>query len=123
MQAKILNIPPAFIPAAVGNLLNCALGSLSGPVGFTMTQPYLVIKRIRIMNLDSAQHIVTLYKGATGGSAAGTQWGFAATPIPGGSSVESFEEARFDSGDFLTGICDTASVCIINIDADICLAG
>jgi hypothetical protein len=121
---KILNIPPAFLPSAAGNLLNVNITSLAGPVGFTMTQPYIVIKHIRLTNNDSgAPHTAKLFKGATGGSAAGTEFAFAGgVSIAASSYVDWYGQARFDAADFLTGIADTASKVTINIDAEIGVA-
>jgi hypothetical protein len=120
---KRLNIEPIAVPATVTNLLNCAIASLSGPVGYTQTQPYLIVKHIAVVNNDSSAHTLTLYKGATGASAAGTQFGAAGLSIPANTTVQVFYgEHRFDSGDFLTGIADTASKLVLNIDAEIGLA-
>lgn len=120
-QNKILNIQPQFVPDPVGNLLNCALGSLSGPVGFSATQPYLLVTYVRVINNDSANpHTVKLFKGATGGSAAGTEVMWAGgTSVAAASFVEWRGKMRFDSGDFLTGVADTASKLTIEIDAEI----
>lgn len=121
-QNKTLNIEPAFVAVAAANILNGNVTSLAGPVGFTMTQPYLIVKRIRLNNKDAASHAVTLYKGATGASVAGTEFAFPGVSIPAHSWVEVGCYARFDAADFLVGICDTASVVSINIDAEIGLA-
>ena len=121
-QNKKLNIPSAYVPNAAGNLLNGAVGSLAGPVGFTMTQPYILVKHIRLNNKDSSAHTVTLYKGATGASAGGTEFAFAAVSVAAKSYADWYGEARFDSTDFLTGIADAASQVVINIDAEIGLS-
>lgn len=119
-QNKILNIQPQFVPAAAGNLLNCNITSVSGPVGFTATQPYLLVTHVRVTNNDSANHTVKLFKGATGGSVAGTEifWAGGAA-ISAASWLDWFGKVRFDSADFLTGIADVASKVTIEIDAEI----
>jgi hypothetical protein len=122
MQNKLINIPPAFVPNAAGNLLNCGITSLAGPVGYTQTQPYLVLKHIRLTNKDNIAHVVTLYKGATGGSAAGTEFAFAAFSIPPTSYVDWYGLARFDSADFLTGVADLASKVTFNAEGEIGLS-
>lgn len=116
---KILSIPSQFVPVAVGNLLNCAVTSMAGPVGVTLTQPYLVVKHIRISNKDTIAHVVTLFKGATGGSAAGTEFAFDNYSLAAGQSQDYFCQQRFDSTDFLSGIADLASKVTINIDAEV----
>lgn len=120
-QQKILNIPPVFVPAAAGNILNCNITSLAGPVGFAATQPYLIIKHIRAMNIDiAAPHTVRLFKGLTAGSVAGTEfaWGGGAQ-IAAMQWLDWFGQTRFDAADFLSGIADVASKIVLNIDAEI----
>ena len=116
---KILDIPPVYLPNAAGNILNGALGSLTGPVGFTATQPYIIVKHMRITNKDSSPHVVTLYKGATGGSAGGTEFAFNGLSLAAKSYEDWYGQARFDAEDFLTGLADAANVVTINIDAEI----
>lgn len=119
---KLLNIEPVFLPNPVGNLLNCGITSLAGPVGYTQTQPYIILRHVRLTNKDNIAHTVTLYKGATGGSAAGTEWGWANYSIPPQSSVDWYGVARFDSADFLTGIADLASKVTFTAEGEIGLS-
>jgi hypothetical protein len=120
MQAKKLNIEPAFIANAAGNLLNPGVTSLAGPVGFTMTQPYIVVSHVRVINIDTSARTFTLYKGATSGSAAGTEVMFSLnTSLPPGQWLDWYGEMRFDSADFLSGVADAASKVVINIDGEI----
>lgn len=122
MSNKTLNIPPVYVANAAGNLLNCNITSVAGPVGYTQTQPYILVKRVRLVNDDTSARTVTLYKGATGGSAGGTEWGFKGISIPANSYVEMYCSTRFDAADFLSGVADAASKVTINIDAEIALS-
>lgn len=118
MQAKKLNIPPVYLPGAAGNILNCGITSLAGPVGYTQTQPFLLVTHIRLLNTDAATpHVCSVYKGATAGSAGGTQI-FGNTSVPAGLWVDWYGELRLDSADFLTGIADAASKVVILIDGE-----
>jgi hypothetical protein len=123
MQNKPLNIEPFQLTTAVANILNCAIGSLAGPVGYTQTQPYILLRHIRANNKDTVPHTITLYKGATAGSAGGTEFAFANVIIPAQQSVDWYAGAggaRFDSADFLTGIdATTANKVTLNMEADI----
>lgn len=116
---KTINIPPIAIPNAAGNLLNPGVTSLAGPVGFTMTQPYLIINHVRIYNKTSGAVSVTLYKGATGGSAAGTEWAFAGVSVPANSYVDYYGKLRLDSADFLTGVAGAASSLLLVAEGEI----
>ena len=119
-QNKILNIEPIALSASAANLLNSNIASLTGPVGFTMTQPYIIIKHMRIVNNDSVAHTAKLFKGATGASAVGTEFAFGGgVSIAGASYVDWYGQARFDAADFLTGLADTANKLTLNIDAEI----
>lgn len=115
---KILDIEPAAVATSAGNLLNCGITSLAGPVGYTQTQPYLVIKHIRLTNRTASAITVTLYKGATGGSTAGTEFGFAAVSVPANQSLDYYTQARFEAADFLTGVASATGV-TINIAGEI----
>lgn len=119
---KIINFPPVYIANAAGNLLNCAITSLAGPIGYTQTQPYLIVKHIRVMNNDAVAHVITLYKGATAGSAGGTEFAFDHISVPANSYLDWYGQQRFDSADFLSGIADAASKVTINIAAEIGLS-
>jgi len=116
---KILKIPPQYIAVAAANLLNGALGSLAGPVGFTATQPYLILKHIHVSNKDTIAHAITLYIGATGGSAGGTEFAWNNFSLGAQQYDDWFGQQRLDSTDFLSGIADLASKVTIEIDAEI----
>jgi len=117
---KILNIQPSALAAAAANILNCNVTAVTGPVGMTMTQPYLILKHIRLTNNDTAAHTVKLFKGATGASAVGTEFAYAGgVSIPAAQYVDWYGQTRFDAADFLTGFADVASKVTINIDAEI----
>lgn len=116
---KILRFPPVYIAGTAGNLLNGAITSVSGPVGITLTQPYLILKHIRIMNNDSSPHVVTTYLGASAGSAGGTEFAFDHVSVPANSYLDWYGQQRFESTDFLTGVADAASKVTINIALEV----
>lgn len=119
---NVVNIPPQLIPTGPANLLNCNITSLAGPVGFTALQPYLVVYHIQLTNTDTVPHTVSLFKGATGGSTAGTQYaGVAGMVIAAGATYNYYGSGdRFDSTTFLTGSDATATnKVVITIDAEI----
>jgi hypothetical protein len=89
----------------------------------TMSQPYLLIKWVRILNYASSASTVTLYKGATGGSSAGTQWAAPGVSIPANSSIDVYPtDTRFDAADFLTGVASQSGV-VLNIGSEIGVSG
>lgn len=120
MQNTRLNIPSIAVTGAVTNLLNSAITSLAGPVGYTQKQPYLLIKHIRAINPTGSPIALTLYKGATGASAAGSQYAFPGISIAENSYQDYYSEDRFDATDFLTGI---GNGIVLNIAAEIGVSG
>lgn len=108
------------VASSIGNLLNGAVSSLTGPVGITLTQPVITVKLIRAMNKTGAPVALTLYKGATGGSAAGTEFGFAAVSIPANSYVDFYPTgARFESTDFLTGVAGATTSIVLAVVGEV----
>lgn len=117
-MARRLNIEPQLLPhGSVADLLNGAFASLSGPVGFTPTQPRLLVKSVSITNNDSSIHSGILYKGASGGSDSGTEIANASVgPL---STMTYTVDQVFESGDFLTGTADASSKLVVNISVEI----
>lgn len=116
---KVANIQPLALAAAAANILNAAITSLAGATGITLSQPYLIIKHIRVVNVDTSARLLSLFKGATGGSSATTALA-SLQSIPPNSAVDVYYgQLRLDSTDFLTGFGDVANKLILFIDADI----
>lgn len=123
MQQRKFNIGPFAIAAAAANILNGAVTSLAGPVGITLAQPYLLIRHMRVVNKSGAAVSCTLYKGATGGSTAGTEVAFAASSVPANGYLDWYGELRLDSADFLTGVAGTVSTLVLNIEGEVGFSG
>ena len=106
MQNKQVRFGPGALTNAAANLLNP--GTTTGGVGMpgTSSNLYFLVKHIRLVNKTNAQHTGTLYVGATGGSAAGTEFAFNGTAIPANSAVDWYGNLRLDVADFLTGLAD-----------------
>ncbi len=128
MQNKIFNSEPAVIATAgmttACNILNCTVTTLTpGGIGFTGTQPYVIVKHVRVNNTLTTTAInVTLYKGTSLTTAAATVWEMSSVSIPAQSSVDVYCQHRFDTADYLTGLCSLPLAAVINIDGEIGLA-
>ena len=61
--------PVAMSSTLTTNILNPNVTSVAGPVGFTMTQPYLILRHIRIVNKTAGAVTASLWLGATGANA------------------------------------------------------
>lgn len=119
MPSMKIDFPPVYLPNAAGNLLNCNITAETGPVGFTLSEPYLIVRHVRIINIDTGAHTISLYKGATGGSAGGTQFAWGNFSLAAQQYDDWYGEERFNAADFLSGVADAASKVIININADL----
>lgn len=99
---------PVAVANATGNLLNPP--TLTGGVNANPpASTYLIIKHIRIVNKTAGAVNISLWIGATGGSAAGTEFAFQATPVPANSFLDWYGYLRLDIADFLTGLASAAA--------------
>ena len=129
MQNKILNMPAAYLStlslATMGyTLLNSSVTTLTpGGVGFVGTQPYVILKHIRIMNaLTTAAVTVSLYRGAVLSSVGGTQFAFDNVSLPAQGYLDWVGQDRFDSADYVGGIASLPQAVVINMTGEIGLS-
>lgn len=121
---KIFNFGPvALTTTLTTNILNPNITSVAGPVGFTMTQPYIVLKHVRVVNKTAGAVTFSLWKGATAGNVAGTEVIGQGTSIPANSYVDWYGIMRFDAADFLVGGSNTATALSIMGEGEIGVSG
>ena len=101
--------PVALSNTLTTNILNPTITSLAGVVGFVMTQPYLIIKHIRIVNKTAGAVTCSFWLGATGANAAGTEVIGIGLSIAANSFVDWFGLLRLDAADFLVGGASAAT--------------
>ena len=121
-QNKVIRFGPVALGTAAANIINTAITSLAGPVGYTQTQPYVILRHIRIVNKTAGSVTCSFYVGATGGSAAGTEVIGTALPVAANSYVDWYGQLRLDSGDFLTGLASAATSLTFEAEGEIGLA-
>jgi len=114
--------PVALTTTLTTNIINPAVTSIAGPVGFTMTQPYVLIKHIRIVNKTASAATFSLYIGATGANTAGTEFMGIAQSVPANSFVDWYGQVRLDSTDFLVGGAGTATALTFQAEGEIGIA-
>lgn len=127
MQNKIFNSQPAVLATlssvSGGNLFNVFTSQTPVWVGAAISQPYAIIKHIRVDNiLTTAAANVTLYKGLTGTQLGTQAWALSSVSIPAQSYVDWYGQARFDATDFLTGTCNFSTAAIITIEGEVGLS-
>ena len=123
MQNKAFRFGPIAIANAAGNLLNP--GTTTGGVNSTAS-PYqnlrIILTHIRIVNKTGGAVTFSLYIGATGGSAAGTEFMGTATSVPGASAVDWYGRVPLDVADFLSGLASAATSLTIEGEGEIGVA-
>lgn len=95
--------PVALTNTLTTNILNSNITSLSGPVGWTATQPVIIVRHMRVTNKTGTPQSVSLWIGATGANAAGTEFAWQGKTVPANDSIDWFGEVRLNSADFLVG--------------------
>ena len=120
MQNKPFNFGPVAMSSTLTtNILNPAITSLAGPVGFTATQPYILLRHIRIVNKTSGAVTFSLWKGAAGANAAGTEVVGIGKSIAANDSYDWYGLMRFDAADFLVGGAGAATSLSIQGEGEI----
>ena len=103
-QNKQVRIGPvALTNTLTTNILNSNVTSLAGPVGITLTQPKLRLKHIRISNKTAGAVTFSLWIGATGANAPGTEFMGSGRSVPANSEVDWYGDLVLESTDFLVG--------------------
>ena len=118
---KALRVGPvALTNTLTTNILNCGITSLTGPVGYTQTQPYIILRHIRITNVTASAATFTLAIGTTGvtPAVANSFMGFG-TSVPANSWVDWYGQLRLDAADFLVGGAGTGSALTFEAEGEI----
>lgn len=121
-QNKQVRFGPVAVANAVGNLFNPP--TLSGGVNPppTSTASYVIIRHIRLVNKTGGAITFSGYIGATGGSAAGTEFLGNALSVAANSYVDWYGAVRLDTADFLTGVASAAASLTIEGEGEIGVA-
>jgi hypothetical protein len=115
---KIIRIGPLALTNAAANIVNP--GTTTGGVNVGTPQNlFLIVKKITVVNKTAAPHQVSLYIGATGGSAAGTEFEFNAFSIPANGYIDRYTNTPLDVADFLTGLADANAALTIQMDCEV----
>ncbi|SRR6266571_2076798 len=121
---RVFNFGPvALTTTLTTNILNCNITSLAGPVGFTANQQYIIIRHFHILNKTASAATFSLWKGATGANAAGTELLETGKSVGANSSVDYFGQWRFDAADFLVGGSNTATALTLEGEGEIGVSG
>lgn len=113
--------PVALSTTLTTNILNPP--TAAGGVGAGSSSNYIVLRHIRIVNKTASAATFSLWLGATGGNAAGTEAVGIALSVAANSAFDWFGLLRLDAADFLVGGSGTATALTINGEGEIGVAG
>lgn len=119
---KAFNFGPVAMSATLTtNILNPP--TATGGVNGGSSPAYIIIRHIRVVNKTAGAVTFSLWKGATGGNAAGTEVVGIGQSVPANSSYDWYGIMRFDSADFLVGGASAGTSLSIQGEGEIGVAG
>lgn len=119
MQNKRLSIPPIALTGTLATtIVEPGTTAESGNAGYTASKAYILIRHFRVINTTSGALSVSLFKGAAATAAAGTEFAFSATPVPGNSYIEWYGELRLDGTTTASALCGGSTTTGLTIDID-----
>jgi hypothetical protein len=118
-QNKPVRFGPAYLAASAANILNPP--TLTGGTGVpgTTVNCFYLIRHIRIVNKTSSPATFSLYIGATGGSAGGTEFMGNVTNVPANSYVDWYGVLTLDIADYLSGLASAGSTLVFQAEGEI----
>jgi hypothetical protein len=124
MQQKAFRFGPVALSATLTtNILNP--GTTTGGVAST-SAPYdklrIILTHIRVANKTGSAATVSLWIGATGGNAAGTEFAFQGYSVAANSYVDWYGRMPLDTVDFLVGGAGTGTALAIEGEGEIGVA-
>lgn len=122
MQNKPFRIGPTLLTTSVANLLNPP--TTTGGVGAGTPDTFILLKHIRVLNVTGTAATFSLWIGATGASAAGTQVVGATKSVPANDSIDFYPNGglRLDVADFLTQQASANNTLVLTAEGEIGIA-
>lgn len=119
---KIFRLGPlALTNTLTTNILNPA--TATGGVNGGSSAQYIILKHVRIVNKTAGAVTFSLYIGATGGNAAGTEFIGTAYSVAANSAFDWYGNVRLDSADFLVGGASAATSLTIQAEGEVGVSG
>lgn len=104
------------------NLFNVPAAPGTG-VGMTFPAQAAIIDHVGVLNKTSSAHNFSLYRGATGANAAGTEVIGIGQNVNANSRFDWYGKMRMDAADFLVGGADASASLVLQLDGELFLAG
>jgi hypothetical protein len=106
MADRPFRFGPVALTTSAADLLNPTITSWAGPVGIlpALAGLYLTVRHIRIVNKTAGAVTFSLYLGATGASAAGTEVVGTALSVAANTAYDWYGSMLLVAANFLTGL-------------------
>jgi len=116
---KLLRMGPVALGTTAANIINPP--TITGGTGLagTNSATYLVVRHIRVVNKTGSAATCSFYIGATGGSAAGTEFLGTALSVAANSYIDWYGQVRLDTADYLTGLASAATTLTFEAEGEI----
>lgn len=122
MQNKAFRFGPvALTNTTTTNILNPP--TATGGVNGGSSAQYIILRHVRIVNKTSSAATFSMWLGATGANAAGTEVIGIAQQVAANSSYDYYGYLRLDSADFLVGGASANTTLTITGEGEIGVAG
>ena len=119
---KVFRFGPVALSATLTtNVLNPP--AASGGVNAGASGQYITLRHVRIVNTTGGAVTFSLWLGATGANAAGTEVIGTGTPVQANSYVDWYGALRLDTADFLVGGASAGTSLTIQGEGEIGVAG
>lgn len=113
--------PVALTTTLTTNLLNPA--AATGGVNGGSSAQYIVLRHVRIVNKTASSATFSLWLGATGANAAGTEVIGQGYTVGANSAFDWYGMLRIDAADFLVGGSNTATALTIDGEGEVGVSG
>lgn len=112
--------PVALTTTLTTNILNPA--TTTGGVNGGAANQYIIVRHIRIVNKTGSAATFSLWRGATGANAAGTEVVGVGYAVAANSAFDWYGIMRFDTADFLVGGAGTTTALSIQGEGEVGVA-
>ena len=117
-QNKIERFGPVAMANVATDILNPADAG-AGHVGYTPTASYIILRHIRIVNKTAGAVSFSMWIGATGASAAGTEFMGTGKVVPANDYVDWYGMVILKTTDFLVGLASAAASLTFEAEGEI----
>lgn len=119
-QNKLESFGPVALTTTLTTNVIAPAAAGSSAVGYTATATYVVLRHIRIVNKTASAATFSLYKGATGANAAGSEFMGLGTSVPANSFVDWYGQLRLEgTAGFLVGGASANTTLTFNAEGEV----